>query len=47
MLMNFRKIGARKKNIVFFTVSDDEHLSFGKEMNPNFTVNQNNYLKNM
>ncbi len=31
---------SKKKNIVFFTASDDEHLAFGKDFNPPFSKNQ-------
>ena len=31
-----KKWSSKEKNIVFFTSSDDEHLSFGKDMNPTF-----------
>ena len=32
------------KNIVFFTASDDEYQSFGKEFNPSFLGNQKNII---
>lgn len=35
----------KNKNIVFFTCSDDEHLSFGKEYTPLFAVNQKHLLE--
>ncbi len=33
------------KNIVFFTASDDEYQSFGKEFNPSFLGNQKNIIR--
>ena len=33
------------KNLVFFTSSDDEHLSFGREFNPLFAVDQQDVIK--
>ncbi len=33
------------KNIVFFTASDDEYQSFGKEFNPAFLGNQKNIIR--
>ena len=34
-----------KKNIVFFTASDDEHLAFGKDFNPTFSKNQKTLIE--
>jgi hypothetical protein len=34
-----------KKNIVFFTASDDEHLSFGKDFNPVFSSSQQSIIE--
>jgi hypothetical protein len=33
------------KNIVFFTASDDEHLSFGKDFNPTFSSSQQSVIE--
>ncbi len=35
----------KKKNIVFFTASDDEYQSFGKNFNPLFLKNQKNIIE--
>ena len=43
--INFQKWSSKEKNIVFFTSSDDEHLSFGKDMNPAFCKDQREILK--
>ena len=40
-----KKWDLSKKNIVFFTSSDDEHLSFGKEFVPPFATNQEELIK--
>lgn len=40
-----KKWSKEKKNIVFYTASDDEHLSFGKEFNPYFSRDQKNLIK--
>ena len=34
------RFNSKVKNISFFTVSDDEHQSFGKDFNPPFLTNQ-------
>ncbi len=40
-----KKWDLSKKNIVFFTSSDDEHLSFGKAFVPPFATNQEELIK--